>query len=734
MKRIIIFSALTLNIILYSCSGRDLSNLSADTEDTEISPDAGVITQELEFVVEKEVPKIEIFNKDNRKLLFSIDYGAGGGFFVQKDRTEREFLNKIDSIGTENGSTVIEISSANGRKGRLTIKNEGSALKILFGLEKKLSSEQPGVILNTTSDEGYYGLMERVVQGDQDKSWEEGMKEGLNLRGQEVLLYTYPTLSIYSPFFVSTAKYGIFVESNWPGRYLFGTEREDRTAIIYEGATLPLTVFTGENLLRITEKYSGYVGTSLMPPKFVFGHLRWRDDHYNLPYFFDKTPYDGPYNSMVVEDIVMMQKLNIPCSAYWIDRPWGEGDFGYDNLEYDEKRLPNPVAMIKWLESYGIKFMLWISPWAAGDKMVKEGESKGYFVTNPTPAPPPEAKLIDLTNPGAADWWQSYLIKRIKDGVIGFKLDRGEEKVPDGILFSGKYYNGKSYREYHNYFPYLYAKSVREAFDKAGVKDFIVMPRAGWVGTAKNAVVWGGDTAPTEYGLRSAIIAAQRAALMNFPIWGSDTCGYDTQYRRQSDREVCMRWIQFSAFTPIMEVGPTLNAAFWSRVPDGQSGVVDENGYPYDPFYDEELLAVYIMYTNLHTDLIEYSYRQAEKAHKKGTPVIRPMIALYPDNKDFLDEFEQYFYGDDILVAPVWKKGTQEKQVFIPEGEWMDVFTGKEYKGPVRIRVETPYYKIPVFIRKGSEINLGDMNLRFENSLITAKSRPGMSDWKNYIR
>ncbi len=429
----------------------------------------------------------------------------------------------------------------------------------------------------------------------------------------------------------------------------------------------------------------------------------------------------------------MMEKLNIPCTAYWIDRPWGRGNFGYDNLDWDYERVPNAEKMIKWLESKGIKFMLWISPWASGDKMLAEGENKGYFVKNQKPSPPTEEKLIELTNPEAVKWWQEYLIKVIKDGVAGFKLDRGEEKVPDGILFTGKYHNGKSYREYHNYFPYLYAKSVREAFDLAGVKDFIVKPRAGWTGTSNNAVVWGGDTAPTEYGLRSAIIAALRSSMMNFPIWGSDTCGYDTSYGEQSDREVCMRWIQFSAFTPIMEVGPTLNAAFWSRVPEGEKGMVDKDGYPYSPYYDEDLIAIYIMYSQLHYDLKDYVIKHARLANKTGKPIIRPMIAVYPDKKEYLDYFDQYFYGEDLIVAPIWKKGVVSKKIIIPEGVWTDAFDLKDYEGPTEITVDTPVYKIPVFFRKGSNLTFGDINRRYENAKISASKRPDMKDWKEFV-
>lgn len=264
-----------VSLVWFGCDSRDIDIVGGNTKIEVEFPKS-----EIEFSIDETIPKIEILSKG--KLLFSIDYAEGGGFFIQRDRTTREFLNKFESIRKEDGITTLYLSSENNRKGILKIENDSDRLSINFTLEKKSNSEQLGVILNTSKGEGYYGLIERVVQGDQSRSWEEGMKEGFNLRGQEVFLYIYPTLSIYSPFFVSSNKYGIYIKSNWHGRYLFGTERDDTIGIIYEGMELPMVIFSGKDLIEITEKYARSVGTTIMPPRFAFGHLRWRDEHYNL--------------------------------------------------------------------------------------------------------------------------------------------------------------------------------------------------------------------------------------------------------------------------------------------------------------------------------------------------------------------------------------------------------------------------------------------------------------------
>jgi alpha-glucosidase (family GH31 glycosyl hydrolase) len=643
---------------------------------------------------------------------------------------------RVDLAGTPPQKTVEEdvttliYQTTDGRSATVVIgPGQQGAASVRFEVEDLTPTERLCADFNVAASEGFYGLMERVVPGFQNYSWEPGMKEGFNLRGQTMPLLVTFTLSVYSPFYVSSGNYGVYVESDWPGIYRFGVDRRQNEApsqvsLEYEGPSLTFQIIPGATPIDVTERYSQIIGTTIMPPRWAFGPWRWRNDVYNLPTMYDGTPANGPYNSMIMEDILMMEALGIPCSLYWVDRPWATGDFGYDDFEWDTNRLPNPLAMIDWLEGKNTKFMLWVAPWAVGD-MAVEAEQKDYLVIGAVPSPPQEAKLIDLTNPEAVTWWQDAMIARINEGVAGFKLDRGDEKVPEGEFFTGFYKDGTSFREGHNPYPMWYARSVRGAFDRAGVKDAIVMPRAAWVGSQRYATPWGGDSWGSSWGLRSAMIGAQRSAAMNFPIWGSDTCGYDPM----APREVCARWFAFSAFTPLMEVGPTGNYAPWSMAPEGETGEVTEDGYSYEPIYDEELVAVWIFYARLHTDLMDYTYDQAQLAHEKGTPIIRSMIFTHPDETAYNDTFDQYYYGPDLLVAPIWQEGMTQKPVFIPhDGVWIDAWTGETAAAGTKVDVDVPLHKVPIFIRKGAKVSLGDLNERWAQAQELAAIKPVLSE------
>ena len=62
---------------------------------------------------------------------------------------------------------------------------------------------------------------------------------------------------------------------------------------------------------------------------------------------------------------------------------------------------------------------------------------------------------------------------------------------------------------------------------------------------------------------------------------------------------------------------------------------------------------------------------------------------------------QQYLFGPSILVTPV--KGNEElAKVYLPEGQWFDLFTDKLYEGKQTILTESPLEKMPLFAKAGS--------------------------------
>ncbi len=169
---------------------------------------------------------------------------------------------------------------------------------------------------------------------------------------------------------------------------------------------------------------------------------------------------------------------------------------------------------------------------------------------------------------------------------------------------------------------------------------------------------------------------------MGFPIWGSDTGGY----YEFKDREVFARWIEFSAFSGIMEIGGRGKHAPWDM--------------PTEPRHDEEMIEIYRRYTVLRHQLNDYIAAAAAAAAESGLPIIRPMVVFDRSDVQLSDRWDQYLFGPDLMVAPVWRVGERERGVYFPAGRWRSLWNETErYEGPVTIVVPVPLDVIPVYIR-----------------------------------
>lgn len=631
-------------------------------------------------------------------------------------------------------------------KARVQVKRNNDDLEMKMNLlsdDNSVSGEEWFFNIKASDEEYFTGAIERVVDGPQGNSWSEDIKTAMNLRNEIVVMKIQPTVSAYAPFYLSSGNYGLFVLGTWPGLFDFCKSKPNTVQVSFEGPEVNFKFYIASTPDEIVKKHALETGPSYLAPRWAFGPWRWRDEHRNNETYFDGSEVKSPYNSEIAEDILMMQAYDIPCTAYWIDRPWGTGPFGYDDFEIDYDRLPQFEKMISWLSGKDIALMLWICPWAYGD-MADAAIEKGYNLTGREMRPPqrpagmqaqrpagiPAAPqggmrgdrnmlqrveqrmaVMDFTNPEAVKWWgENGPAKLAKMGVKGFKLDRGDgERLVDSLNL--KTFSGISYRENYNDYCRQFIKATYDAVKPVLGDDFLLFPRAQYTGSARYGGMWAGDTYSSDKGLRSVLIGLQRCAIMGYPVWGSDVCGYSGPL----DREVSMRWIGFACFSPIMEIGPTNNKGFW-----------DLNS---EPSYDHELIAVWRFYSNLRMSLVDYIYDLAKNASETGMPIARPLFLEYPDQAECWNNWETYKFGDDLLVSVIWEKGATKTSIYLPSGEtWIDLWNGREYEGGQYIDVDAPLYQTPVFLRKGSSLSLPDFNDLYAESVNAASVVYNMTD------
>lgn len=655
------------------------------------------------LVLQSDLLKPDPADANNRSLkIDGIFYETAKGRVI----LPAEFTNGKGGIS----GTPWEIQSktADGRMVTISITPQGKDFEVRLNAQPDADILKWGISITAIENEYFTGLMERVVDGPQHASWVPGIQTTMDLRGQKVEMIVKPTTSVYAPFYLSSRGYACFVNGTWPGVYDFCAEDPKRVKIQFEGPAFELKIYTAENPGSLVEAHALDVGPPFLPPKWAYLPWRWRDEHVHLDQYYDGTPVTGPFNSQVMEDVLMMKAFGIPCGVYWVDRPYGPGRWGYDDFEIDPARMPNFAQMVRWLNDQQMQMLLWIAPFFQG-KMETEALDKGYNLAGQRPQPN-NYPVVDFTNPEAKTYWQQGVEKLLKLGVSAFKLDRGEEGMPE----SGPYktFDGRSIRENRNAYLGMYVQAAHEIVKKYRGDDFVLMPRGAYTGSSPYGVFWGGDIGGTQEGLRASIIAVQRAAVMGYPNWGSDTCGYNQQLMEQ---DVCARWLAFSCFTPIMEVGPTRNVAFWNL--------------PRSPSYDTELIAIWRLYARLHMRLADYSYKQAQEAHRKGTPIVRPLFLVDPKASEAWSHWQTYLYGPDLLVAPIWEKQKRSQKVYFPSGDrWRDAWRPERiYPGGQTAEIPAEMHQIPLFIREGSGLELGDLNLEYKEALAIAKQKPDLA-------
>jgi alpha-D-xyloside xylohydrolase len=529
--------------------------------------------------------------------------------------------------------------------------------------------ESVSFTLAQSGDEHYYGM------GD---LWHT---DSVDMKGAVVDLFDKtgtPDECSWVPFFMSTAGYGLFVDNAYRGTVDFGRSNPERTSIRFDSPDLSLHVWPGESLQKILPRYLDYTGYPPNPPAWVFLPQKWRDE--------------GTWAD-VFEDVRAMREHDMPLGAVWLDRPWMRGDYGSDDFVFDPERYPDAAARIRELHDLGVRILVWGCDFLTKDsEYFEEGQRKGYFVGGFGPRNEQRdtgRHLVDFANPEAREWFKGIIRNALELGVDGVKLDRGQN-YPLNVTPP----SGRDPRAMHNYHAYLIVKTYAEALEEARGRDYQLTPRAGWAGTQSWTVKWPGDMDSDlshDKGLPAVIRAQSAAGLTGFAFWGSDIGGYG----RELSKEVFVRWLQHGVFSPLMQM----------------PGKGDHEDIPFS--WDEETVRIYRWYAQLREKMLPYISKQAEKAHHTGTPMVRHLAWGWEDDPEVHSRDYEYMFGDDLLVACVVDL-SETREVYLPEGEWIDFWNRERVlTGPTTLVERVPLSRIPLYIRQGAgfDFELPDLPL-----------------------
>lgn len=387
-----------------------------------------------------------------------------------------------------------------------------------------------------------------------------------------------------------------------------------------------------------------------------------------------------------LEDVREGRRLALAGTVKLVDAAW---EPYYNSFTFDPQRFPDPEGFIREVRALGYRLVLWISPWLVWDAdpspayrfcaehglLIRRADGSPY-VHRLANSPTFVGSCLDFTNPATVAWWQGHLRRLIRMGVDGFKTDFGEQVPLDAI-----FHDGRTGATWHNAYPRLYNQVTSEAL--AAETHGVLLARSAWHGSQPYSAIWAGDQSSDfgpATGLPSVIIAGQNAGLSGFPFWASDIGGY---FGTPSD-EVFVRWTQFGAFSPIMQIHGTGCREPWR--------------------FSAETLAIYRRYAQIHMDLLPYVYSSARRAVETGIPIMRALALEHPDDEGAWGDLaeHEYCFGDHLLVAPVYYGRDRFRHLYVPRGLWRDFWTGEPVEGGRVHRVPAPLDTIPVLARAGA--------------------------------
>jgi 1,3-alpha-isomaltosidase len=296
----------------------------------------------------------------------------------------------------------------------------------------------------------------------------------------------------------------------------------------------------------------------------------------------------------------------------------------------------------------------------------------------------PLGLMPDLTDVRAAKWWtekRRYLVEEV--GIDGFKTDGGEHAWGRDL----RYLDGKHGDEGNNLFPTAYAKAFGDLLESAG-KAPVTFSRAGFTGSQAHGAFWAGDENSTWDAFRWSMLAGLSAASSGIVYWGWDIAGFSGDV---PDSELYLRAAAASAFVPIMQYHSEFNhhrLPLRDRTP---WNIADRSG-------DERVLPVFRKFAKLRERLIPYLVDEAKRTIETSAPLMRPLYFDFPHDEGVWARPVQWMLGDSILIAPVLEPDSSSWNVYLPEGEWVDAFTGLSVPAGEFDR-PTPIDELPVFVR-----------------------------------
>lgn len=535
-----------------------------------------------------------------------------------------------------------------------TVMQETSPLKFEKGKTVMTLTEKPGeYFYGGGVQNGRFSHKGKSIAIENQNSWTDG------------------GVASPAPFYWSTDGYGILFHTFDKGKYDFGKTTPGVVSLSHDSDYLDAFVMVDETPAALLGDFYQLTGNPILLPKFGFyeGHLNaynrdfWKEDEKGILFEDGKSYKESQRDNGGIKESLNGENDNYQFSARAVIDRYANHDMplgwllpndgygaGYGQTESLDGNIDNLRSFGDYARSKGVEIGLWTQ----SDLHPKDDVSP----------------LL-----------QRDIVKEVRDaGVRVLKTDVAW--VGDGYSFG---LNGVS--DVGEIMPY-YGNDARP----------FIISLDGWAGTQRYAGIWSGDQTGGDWEyIRFHIPTYIGSGLSGQPNITSDMDGIFGG----KNPIVNTRDFQWKTFSPMQ-----LNMDGWGT----------NEKYPHA--LGEPVTSINRNYLKLKSALLPYAYTYAREA-VDGKPLIRAMFIDYPNEYTFAPATSyQYLYGPSFLVAPIYcntasdDKGNDRRDgIYLPEGRWIDYFSGETYDGGIVLNgFDAPLWKLPVFVKAGSIIPMVNPN------------------------
>lgn len=457
------------------------------------------------------------------------------------------------------------------------------------------------------------------------------------------------------------------------------------------------------NLAGNTRGYTYLTGRQDLPPFWALGYISSKYGYHNQ----DET----------LGAVDTLRRHGYPLDGIVLDLYWYGVETDMGRLEWDKQKWYDHKGMLDSLKRMGINVVNITQPYInkkgaidnynmLADKgmLTKDSDGNPHDVTTWVG----EAGMFDVSNPATREWLWNRLRPLTEEGIAGWWGDLGEPEVHPLTIM---HHNGLSAEQYHNVYGNEWSRLIYEGLrnDFPDMRPFLMM-RGGTAGLQRYSVFpWTTDVARSWEGFQPQIKLMLNSGLSGLGYMSSDIGGFAIDPTAPLDPELYTRWLQMGVFTPILRTHAQLQPE------------------PFNFPGQEDILRDYI---KMRYRWLPYNYTLAYENAAKGLPLARP-LNFRGDNPDkkYAEVTDEYLWGDNILVAPVMKRGATSRKVLFPSGKWYDWFNPSlSYSGSREYTIKAPLDKLPLFVKAGSFIPQYDIPIentsQYDPIMLTVKYFP----------